>query len=111
MKEVWKAISGYEGCYEASTLGRIKSLARSQRTFQGNLRYRKDHILLPKIVKGRAYVSLYRDGRGKTFRMEHLVWETFRGPIPEGQRITRRTENPHDNRLHNLILMKTKVTA
>jgi hypothetical protein len=35
-KELWKPIKGYEGCYEVSSIGRVKSLSRRQKHPSGS---------------------------------------------------------------------------
>lgn len=64
MEEVWKAIKGFEGEYEVSNLGRVKSLTRPK--WNGWL---KERIL--RINSG--CVSL----RGKNYNVNTLVRKTF----------------------------------
>ena len=68
--ENWKAIAGYEGIYEVSDMGRVKSL--------GNDKYRKEKILKPrKNTGGYPYVNLYKDGKRKTITVHRLVAKAF----------------------------------
>lgn len=53
MNEVWKDIKGYEGYYQVSNLGRIKSLQR-------NGTIKKDRILKPNNVKGYLQITLQK---------------------------------------------------
>ena len=39
MEEIWKPVNGFEGIYEVSNLGRIKSLKRTVKTFYGCFNY------------------------------------------------------------------------
>lgn len=66
MKEIWKDIVGYEGLYQVSNMGRVKSL--------GNDGARKEKILKP-ITNGQGYllVCLCKDGKTKNFRIHRLV--------------------------------------
>lgn len=66
MQEVWKDIEGYEGLYQVSNLGRIKSLCR-EGCFLGVFYNRK----------GYARCRLYKDGKGRNFRVHRLVAMTF----------------------------------
>lgn len=50
-KEIWKDIQGYEGLYQVSNLGRVKSLPR-------NGTKAEERILKPRFTKGHWYVSL-----------------------------------------------------
>lgn len=55
MEEVWKDIPGYEGQYQASTLGRIRSLDRLKNCKNMQIRYYKGQILKPrKILQSRT---------------------------------------------------------
>jgi len=76
MNEIWKDIKGYEGYYQASNLGRIKSLL-----FQNNVwnkKYKREKILKPKITKnGCSRVELWKDGKHKTYLTYRLVAFTF----------------------------------
>lgn len=78
MKEVWKDINGYEGCYQVSNLGRIKSLDRMTNNQYGEY-FMKGRILKNSIIKDKGYcrVSL-NNGNGKISKRVHrLVAEAF----------------------------------
>ena len=71
--ENWKAIAGYEGLYEVSDQGRVKSLWNG-----------KEKILKPgKNSSGYLLVSLHKDGHGKTVKIHRIVAESFI-PNPQG---------------------------
>lgn len=71
MKEIWKDVSGYEGLYQVSNLGRIKSSER-----HGN--FNKNHILIGgKDTKGYRVVSLTKNGKGLTKKVHRLVAQAF----------------------------------
>lgn len=76
--EIWKPIKGYEGIYEVSNLGRIKSLERKvYADFKfGKTRTYKERILKPGIVNGYQQVKL-RDNSNKIVYVHRLVAETF----------------------------------
>ena len=68
--EKWKEISGYEGLYEVSDQGRVKSL--------GNDKSRKEKILKPwKTHDGYLKVALRKDGHTKRTSVHRLVAEAF----------------------------------
>lgn len=66
MEEIWKDIKGYEGLYQVSNLGRVKSLNYRRMGFS--------KILIPGAGgRGYACVSLY----GRSVKIHRLVAETF----------------------------------
>lgn len=107
MKVKWLPVSGYEGLYEVSSSGLVRSLDRvvggrwgdRSRTLPGRvLRLRKE-----KKEHGRKTVILY-DGSGKTKtkRVHRLVLEAFVGPCPSGMEGCHNDGNPANNKLNNL---------
>lgn len=98
LNEIWKDIPDFEGKYQASNFGRIKSLY-----------YGKEKILKPSKNKcGYLIVFLYKNGIKKTCKVHRLVWMAFNGEIPEGYEINHINEDKTDNRLENLSLMSHK---
>ena len=51
MEEIWKPVKGYEGCYEISNFGRVKSL------------YREIHRRIEMVIISSAYISKGSDKR------------------------------------------------
>ena len=101
MIENWRTVLGYEGLYQVSDLGNVKSLNYK---LTG-----KEHVLSPgKVRGGYLRVYLYKGGNNKSFFVNRLVWEAFNGPIPEGMQVNHINENKTDNRLENLNLMTPK---
>lgn len=95
IKERWCAIKGYEGKYEVSDLGNVRSLNYG--------RSGKIKVLSPAIKKGYLNVILYKKGeKRKMFRVHRLVVTAFIGPIPKGMVVNHINENKLDNRLSNL---------
>lgn len=107
MEEIWKDIPGYEGKYQASTEGRIRSLDRKVRGvchFTGEEFYRniKGQILKPGRFCKAGHVSVVL-GHGIPGRPVHqLVMLTFVGETPEGMEVLHNNGDPTDNRLDNL---------
>jgi hypothetical protein len=77
MEEIWKDIIEYEGSYQVSNLGRVKSLLK----FRGNRNggyFQKERILKPgKYKTGYSYVILYQNKVTKVFKIHRLVAQAF----------------------------------
>lgn len=110
MEEIWKDILGYEGLYQASNLGRIRSLDRVVRHNYGGTAVKKGRILKQHIAhRTRCQVGLCgRNNERKYPLVSRLVWSAFNGPIPDGMQVNHIDENPLNNHLDNLNLMTPK---
>lgn len=72
--EVWKDIVGYEGKYQVSNLGYIKSLEM----WTGDKYIKRNKILRGSLNKnGYYYVSLSKDGKVKKYKVNRLVAQAF----------------------------------
>lgn len=111
MNEVWKPIKGYEGLYEVSNLGRVKSLDRVATATRKGVQFEvpiKGKMLTPMNVRhGYLAVQLYGRGGHKTrnmkeARVHRLVAETF-VPNPDNfPEVNHKDENKSNNRADNL---------
>ena len=101
--EIWKPISGYEGFYEVSNLGRIRSLERIVECSDGRKRKIKDRTL-----KGSSYsggysgVTLHKDGCAKFVNIHRIVAEAFVPNPLEKEEVNHKDENPSNNHASNL---------
>lgn len=105
MTERWKDIPGYEGRYQASTEGRIRSMDRTQVVLsrKGNpyAKHFRGRLLRPgRIPSGHLSVVLGHGQHGTT--VHALVMLTFVGPPPAGKEICHNDGDPTNNRLENL---------
>ena len=86
MSERWLSVVGYEGLYEVSDQGRVRSLPR--KAWCGGDRYRltSARVLRPGLVGTGPYpaVKLSRNGEAPMRKVHRLVLEAFRGPCPPG---------------------------
>jgi hypothetical protein len=89
--EAWKAIPGYEGRYEASCQGRIRSLVHNKNQCRNVLRK------TPLILKQQRKKDIY-----EYYYVHNLVLAAFVGPRPEGHEGCHRNGKSWDNRLENL---------
>jgi len=74
-KEIWKDIPDYEGLYQASNLGRVKSLKREVYSYNG-YRIIKERILKFTITRY-YYVSLRKYNKTKKFYVHQLIAMAF----------------------------------
>lgn len=86
--EVWKTIPGYDGAYEASSLGRIRSLPRTVSHLQTGRRL-PGGILKPRLNKRTGYpsVNLAAENARRTYTVHALVAAAFFGPRPLGMEV------------------------
>ena len=102
-KEIWRDITGYEGYYQVSSEGRVKSLARTCNTKGGSKRTIKERILKP-AFNGRGYlfVNLYAGGKPKMHKVHRLVCQSFHDNPDSKPDVNHINENKTDNRACNL---------
>ena len=78
MEEIWKDIIGYEGQYQVSNLGRVKSLPRTRDTRYSGIKWYKEKILKPKICTTKYLsVGLCVDSKYKWALIHRLVAQAF----------------------------------
>lgn len=97
--EEWRDIRGYEGRYQISSYGNIKSLVKPT-----------EHILVLSNSKG-WYITttlVNKSGKHKTHRIHRLVAENFIGKIPKGYQVHHIDGNKQNNRVENLEIISTK---
>ena len=100
-REDWRAIPGYEGKYEVSNLGRVRSLNRMEKS--GNrVRPRRERILKPDTPHGYERVMLSAEGKRSRVMVHHLVLSAFVGPRPEGYDTNHIDGKKRNNVVHNL---------
>lgn len=101
--ERWLAIPGYEGAYEVSDLGRVRSLEREMLGKDGVVQARRGGILRPATLKsGYLSLGLYAYNEGTASLVHRLVLLAFVGPAPEGMECCHGNGDRIDNRLINL---------
>ena len=112
MEEIWRDIKGYEGLYQVSNLGRVKSLdhfiIQKDRWGNDGKRLYKGKILTPKLRGGYLHIGLWKNHKRKGYSIHRLVWTTFNGEIPKGLQVNHIDENPLNNCVWNLNLMTSK---
>lgn len=102
MVEVWRDIPNYEGFYQVSNFGRVKSVKRVVVRRNGTTNTCQEKILKLNTNKGYYYISLFKNGIGKTFGVHQLVLHAFVGVQEKGLEVRHLDNNPFNNRLENL---------
>jgi hypothetical protein len=94
--EIWKDIHGYEGLYQVSNLGNVKSKRK----------------VLKCVNDVYLCVSLHKDKRQKKHNIHTLVFSAFNNYIPSRKSVIDHiNSNKHDNRLENLQLISQRMNA
>lgn len=105
LSEVWKDIKGYEGLYQISNLGRVKSLKR----FNTNNANTKDRILKPSLDrKGYLHVVLCKNNKRYNKTLHRLVAEAFIENPENKPQVNHIDEDKTNNRVSNLEWMTNK---
>lgn len=101
--EIWKDIEGYEGYYQVSSTGKVKSLARFRLGKNGTLVPIKEKILANKISKsGYCIVGLYKNGDKKFFSVHRLVATAFIENTYAKETVNHKDGNKENNNVSNL---------
>lgn len=117
--EEWKDIPGFEGIYQASTFGRIKSLDRTILHSRLGQQYVAGRILSQSIAKNRNIktgepmidlrVSLSKDGEQHYFNTRRLIYQTFVNKKinygKDGLYVINKDGDGYNNRVKNLVLV------
>lgn len=90
-KEIWKDIPGYDGVYQASSLGNIRKIL----------------ILSPSMARAYPFVGLTKNKKQKYFSVHQLVSMAFLGHIPNGQTlvVNHKDLNKRNPKLSNLEII------
>lgn len=104
--EIWKDIRGYEGKYQISNWGRVKSVERTSTTGQ---HLHEKLMKTCKDVGGYDFVPLWSNGKKKNFKVHRLVLENF-NPVENMRNLdcNHKDEDKTNNRLENLEWLTRK---
>lgn len=91
-RETWKPVKDFEGLYEVSNYGEVKSYHHCK----------EGKLLSPGKSKGYLKVDLSKNGVRKSLKIHRLVYETFVGEIPPKWDVNHLDENKENNRVENL---------
>lgn len=111
--EVWKPIAGFEGYYEVSNLGNVRSVDRCREvtTRYGTKGFRKDKgRIIRQTDNGNGYLAVFlrKDGVRKRFYVHRLVALSFCEMIEGKSDVNHKNYDRRDNRASNLEFVTTK---
>ena len=101
-KEIWENIPNYEGLYQVSNLGRIKSLAREWNCGNTGGKNKHPDIIMKQYIdkKGYCTIDLWKNNIGKNFRVHRLILIVFIGK--SSLEVNHKDTNKINNKLENL---------
>ncbi len=94
--EEWRPVAGYEGLYEVSSLGRVRTIGGGKARTHGRI------LRATSGTTGYLRVALSAANVQRTRKVHRLVAEAFHGPIPLGAYVLHRDGNPANNMASNL---------
>ena len=99
---VFKAIDGYEGLYEVSNHGDIKSLGRYRKTGSGGYMQKERMLKVTKTTTGYYKIELVKNGIRKSLKVHRLVAIAFLPNPLNKPNINHKDGNPLNNHIDNL---------
>ncbi len=101
--EIWKDVTGYEGYYQVSNLGRARSCDRTIYDGRWGDRLRKGKPVSANLGKrGYVYVPLCKLGKSSTMLLHRLVAKAFIGDCPDGYEVNHIDGDRCNNAVSNL---------
>lgn len=101
-KEIWEDVKGYEGLYQVSNCGRVKSLGRHRVGRDGVKKYYKERVIKLGNFNGYRNIALWKDNRKKIIKIHRLVYQAFCGELVKGLYIDHIDHDPSNNNVENL---------
>lgn len=102
--KIWKPIKNYEGIYEVSNHGEIKSLSRKGVVNDRLLKLTKDS-------NGYIYAILSKNGKSKQVALHRILYQTFKGDLLDGLVVDHIDNNKLNNSLNNLQQISIRENA
>lgn len=102
MEEVWKDIAGYEGLYQVSNYGNVRSVDRYTKT-SNSVRFYKGRLMKQEQNRnGYMQVSLCKNGNYKCFLVHRLVAKAYISNPKKLPEVNHKDENKENNNVCNL---------
>lgn len=113
MEEIWKDVPNYEGYYQASNIGRVRSLDRIVTYSNGRKQFYKGQILKGTVSNGYKLTSLNIDGESRSFKFSQIVAMAFLGHEPDGHTmvVDHINGNRSDDRVENLRIVTNRANV
>ena len=102
VNEIWKPAKWYEGFYEVSSDGRVRSVERIDARGQ----HRKSKLMSVKKIQNAKKVTFFRDGKSKTFTLKKLVADAFLEEPKADEKLVCVDGNPDNICVENLKWQK-----
>ena len=111
--EEWRDVPEYEGYYQVSNMGRVRSLDRTVTFINGREQFYKGQILDGAVTKGYKRACLNKDSIRRTYSFSQLVAMAFLGHIPNGGKIVVDHVNGDklDDRIKNLRIVTQRANC
>lgn len=102
-REEWRQVANFEGFYEVSDRGRVRSLPRVRTHFDGSTSVAPGRLMRT-LQKGSKYhqVTLTKGGKATRYNLHVLVAATFLGPNPWKLQVRHLDGNGHNCNIKNL---------
>ena len=100
-KEIWKDIKGYEGIYQASNMGNIRSLYFYNNRYKTK-HYRKKLMKQSEDKQGYKIISLSKNKKQKTYKVHRLIAQTFIKNPDDKKEVNHIDGNKSNNEINNL---------
>lgn len=108
VEEIWKDVQGYEGEYQVSNLGRVKSLDKTVYVKNNNTAVKHGKVLKARECQGYYYVCLSSKNIKKMCRVHILVAKAFVQNFKNKKTVNHINGNKLDNRAENLEWLSIK---
>lgn len=113
MEETWKPVNNFEGCYEVSNLGRVRSVERII-TYSDGRAYKYEQRILNQTLnkkRGYFYVKLSKNMKTKNVQVHRVVAETFLQNKNNKNVVNHIDGNKQNNKVSNLEWISSKENS
>lgn len=105
-QETWRPVIGYEGGYEVSDCGNVRSLPRRVMVGHGATRSVRQRVVAQRVhPQGYLIAFLQRGNKSQGFLVHRLVAAAFIGPIDDGSEVNHKDGDKKNNRAGNLEIV------